>query len=329
MTSMQKILGGHSLQSIWENTKWRNKVNVIVFISATIIMTVLSLTIPRFFTLGNTINLFVQISTTGLLAIGMTFVLVTGGIDLSIASVMSLSACVGAAAMINTGSVLLGCLVMLLVSTTFGFINGVAIAKAKMLPFIVTLSTMSIASGLVIWFTDGQTISNLPRSFTSTVGGFIGIFPIAAVSVVVIAIIASIILKKTMFGRCLYACGHNEDTAKVSGVPVDWVKISAYMISGFMGGVTAILLTARLSVAAASMVSDTTLMDVIVAAVIGGASLKGGLGSIPGTIGGALFIAILTNSMNLLNVSFYYSMLLKGLVIVVVIAVDRVRTSTL
>lgn len=326
---IQEYLSNLLVVSNWKTSSWKNKVNFLVLIGAIVIITILSLTIPRFFTLGNIINLFVQISTTGMLAIGMTFVLVTGGIDLSIASVMSLSGCVGAAVMVSTGNTFLGCIVMLLVGTVSGLVNGLAIAKAKMVPFIVTLSTMSIANGLVVWFTGGQTISNLPKTFTTRMGGFIGIIPVSAISIVIVAVIAGIVLSKTIFGRCLFSIGHNEEATRVSGISVESVKIAAYMISGFVGGLSAILLTARLSAAAASMVTDTTLMDAISAAVIGGASLKGGVGSIPGTIFGALFIAVLTNSMNLLNVSYYYSMLLKGAVIVLVIAVDRIRNNEL
>ncbi len=291
------------------------------------VVVVLGATIPHFLDLRNILDVLVQLSLLGFMAIGMTFVMAAGGIDLSCYTVVSAAAVVGAAAMVGGHSPAAGCALMLLVGTAFGSINGAAIALGGMTPFIVTLSTMVLAQGFAIWFTQAQSISGLPEEYTEFVSGKIfGAIPMPAVIIIVVAIFAGIVLAKTQFGRWIYLIGSNEQAALVSGIPIRFTKFSTYVISGLMAGISAIVVAAILGTATTAMVRDERLMDVIAASVVGGASLKGGSGSVAGTMLGLLLITLLGNSFNLLGVSPFIAMVVKGAVLVTVIGLDVVRS---
>ncbi len=288
---------------------------------------IFSLTVPHFADLRNILNIFEQLGVLGFLAIGMTFVMVAGGIDLSCYTVVSAAAVVGATAMVDTEQALLGCSLMLLVGLGFGAANGVAIAYGRMIPFIVTLSTMVLAQGFAIWYTQAQSVYGLPDDYIDLVSGRVfGIIPMPAMLILVIALITGLILARTQYGRWIYLTGANEQTARVSGIDIRLTKFSTYVLSGLMAGVTAIVLTAIVGASTTSMVRDERLMDVIAATVIGGASLKGGSGSVVGTMFGLLFITILGNVFNLLGVSPFIAMVIKGLVLVAVIGLDVLRS---
>jgi ribose/xylose/arabinose/galactoside ABC-type transport system permease subunit len=216
---------------------------------------------------------------------------------------------------------------MVVVGLVFGSINGVAIAFGRMIPFIVTLSTMVVAQGFAIWFTQAQSISGLPDSYVDAVSGKVfDVIPIPAVIIIVVAVISGVILGRTQFGRWLYLTGTNEAAAAISGIPVRLTKFLAYVFSGLMAGITAIVLTAMVGTATTAMVRDERLMDVIATTVIGGASLKGGSGSVLGTMVGLLFITVLSNSFNLLGVSPFVAIVIKGVVLVLVIGLDTLRS---
>ncbi len=288
---------------------------------------VFSLTVPHFADLRNILNIFEQLGVLGFLAIGMTFVMVAGGIDLSCYTVVSAAAVVGATAMIDTDSALLGCALMLMVGLGFGAANGVAIAYGRMIPFIVTLSTMVLAQGFAIWYTQAQSVYGLPDDYIDIVSGrLFGIIPVPALLILAVALITGLALAKTQYGRSVYLTGANEQTARVSGIDICRTAFSTYVLSGLMAGITAIVLTAIVGASTTSMVRDERLMDVIAATVIGGASLKGGSGSVVGTMFGLLFITILGNVFNLLGVSPFIAMVIKGLVLVAVIGLDVLRS---
>lgn len=296
---------------------------VIVVLSASIF----SLTVPHFADLRNLLNIIEQLGVLGFLAIGMTFVMVAGGIDLSCYTVVSAAAVVGATAMVDTESALLGCALMLLVGLGFGVANGIAIAYGRMIPFIVTLSTMVLAQGFAIWYTQAQSVYGLPDDYIDFVSGRIfGFIPTPALLIFVVALITGLALAKTQYGRWIYLTGANEQTALISGIDIRRTKFSTYVLSGLMAGTTAIVLTAIVGASTTSMVRDERLMDVIAATVIGGASLKGGSGSVLGTMFGLLFITILGNVFNLLGVSPFIAMVIKGLVLVAVIGLDVLRS---
>jgi ribose transport system permease protein len=308
--------------------RWRiANANAITIAAAILLTIILSLTIPHFMKLGNILNILEQLGILGFMAIGMTFVMVSGGIDLSTYTIVSAASVVGATAMVSGYSPILGCLLMVLVGLVFGSINGIAIALGRMIPFIVTLSTMVLAQGFAIWFTQAQSISGLPDSYVDTVSGRVfRIIPVPAIIIILVAIVAGIALAKTQYGRWLYLTGSNEATARVSGIPVRLTKFVAYVLSGFMAGITAIVLTAMVGTATTAMVRDERLMDVIATTVIGGASLKGGSGSVLGTMFGLLFITVLGNSFNLLGVSPFVAIVVKGAVLVTVIGLDVLRS---
>jgi ribose/xylose/arabinose/galactoside ABC-type transport system permease subunit len=288
---------------------------------------IFSLTVPHFADPGNILNLFEQLGVLGFLAIGMTFVMIAGGIDLSSYTVVSAAAVVGATAMIDTDSAVLGAALMLLIGMGFGMVNGVAIAYGRMIPFIVTLSTMVLAQGFAIWYTQAQSVYGLPDDFIDLVSGrLFGFFPIPAAIILIVAVIAGITLARSQYGRWVYLTGANEQTALISGIHTRFTKFSTYVISGLMAGITAIVLTAIVGASTTSMVRDERLMDVIAATVIGGASLKGGTGSVLGTMFGLLFITMLGNVFNLLGVSPFLAMVIKGMVLVAVIGIDVLRS---
>ena len=288
---------------------------------------IFSLTVPHFADLRNVLNIFEQLGVLGFLAIGMTFVMVAGGIDLSCYTVVSAAAVVGATAMVDTEHALLGCSLMLLVGLGFGAANGIAIAYGRMIPFIVTLSTMVLAQGFAIWYTQAQSVYGLPDDYIDLISGRIfGVIPMPAVLILIIALVTGLTLARTQYGRWIYLTGANEQTARVSGIDIRLTKFSTYVLSGLMAGITAIVLTAIVGASTTSMVRDERLMDVIAATVIGGASLKGGSGSVVGTMFGLLFITILGNVFNLLGVSPFIAMVIKGLVLVAVIGLDVLRS---
>jgi ribose transport system permease protein len=306
----------------------RGKANALTILAAIAITIVLSTTIPHFLRLGNILNILEQLSILGFMSIGMTFVMVSGGIDLSTYTIVSAGSVVGATAMVNGGfSPLVGCFLMVLVGLAFGLVNGVAIAFGRMIPFMVTLSTMVVAQGFAIWFTQAQSVSGLPDSYVDAISGKVfAVIPIPAIIVIGVAVVAGVILDRTQYGRWLYLTGTNEAAARVSGIPVRLTIFLAYLFSGLMAGITAIVLTAMVGTATTAMVRDERLMDVIATTVIGGASLKGGSGSVLGTMFGLLFITVLGNSFNLLGVSPFVAIVIKGAVLVMVIGLDVLRS---
>ena len=320
--------GGASDLNAWHWGSWIESHAVLLPAAIAILSALIfSLTVPHFADLRNILNIFEQLGVLGFLAIGMTFVMVAGGIDLSCYTVVSAAAVVGATAMADTDSALLGCSLMLMVGLGFGAVNGIAIAYGRMIPFIVTLSTMVLAQGFAIWYTQAQSVYGLPDDYIDLISGRIfGVIPMPAMLIVTIALIAGLMLAKTQCGRWIYLTGANEQTARVSGIDIHLTKFSTYVLSGLMAGVTAIVLTAIVGASTTSMVRDERLMDVIAATVIGGASLKGGSGSILGTMFGLLFITILGNVFNLLGVSPFIAMVIKGLVLVAVIGLDVLRS---
>ncbi len=237
---------------------------------------------------------------------------------------MAVSAIVGAY-LIKLGlSPLLGAFAMVGMATFLGAVNGLSVAQFKMIPFIVTLAMMQIATGASTWITNSVSLA-LPASFYNTVLTKIGIFPTPIFVVLFIVIIITLITSKSIYGRWLYSLGVNEKASQIVNIPTKWVKFSAYVVSGFMAGLTSVLLSARLGSAGAPMGDSNVVMDVMGAAVIGGVSIYGGVGSPMGAAFGALFITILNNSLNLLRVEFFPALIIKGCLIIAFVAFDSLR----
>ena len=322
-TSLERRSG--PLSRLWPETR-SGKTNLATAGVAVVLTVVLSLSIPNFMELRNILNILEQLAILGFMAIGMTYVMAAGGIDLSTYTVVSAAAVVGATLMVGGYPPLVGCAVMILVGAAFGMVNGFAIAFGRMIPFIVTLSTMVLAQGFAIWFTQAQSIYGLPDAYVDFMAERLFGVPVPAIIIIAVAIVAGIVLARTEFGRWIYLTGSNERTARISGIPIRLTVFSTYVISGVMAGITAIVLTGMVETATTSMVRDERLMDVIATTVIGGASLKGGSGSVLGTMLGLLFITVLGNAFNLIGVSPFIAMVIKGFVLVAVVGLDVLRT---
>ena len=302
----------------------KRTLDAVTAIAAIIFVIILSIAVPNFLTINNIVNVLEQLTTIGMLCLGMTFILIIGGIDLSMPAVLMAATIPGAMFMSKTGNVFVGIIIIFGVGTIFGMINGVAIAKAKMIPFIVTLSTQIIANGFAVMITNSKSVFGLPDIFLF-LGIKVGIVPISIPIFFVIAIISHIILSKTKYGRIFYMIGQNEKTARVSGIRTDLYVFCTYVIASIYACLAGILLAARTNMAGATMVGNTMLTDTISAAVIGGASLSGGKGNILGSVLGALFITVISNFINLMGYSYYVGLIIKGILIVVIIALDRLR----
>jgi ribose/xylose/arabinose/galactoside ABC-type transport system permease subunit len=277
---------------------------------------------PQFLTYSNLINVARQISINGILAVGVTYALLTGGVDLSLGSVVALSGVVAASfAHPGDGTLLLPIAAGVLVGTSTGAANGITIAYGRVAPFIVTLGMMTIARGLALVVSRGKPVSNLTESFTSLGGNCFG-FPIPILILLVVGLASWILLANTRLGRHIYAVGGNEQAARAAGINVNTVKIFAYTVCGGLGGVAGVVLAARITTGQPNA-GVAYELDAIAAAVIGGTSLSGGVGSICGTLLGALLMGVINNGLDLLNVSSYYQQIVKGLIIIAAVWLDR------
>ena len=293
------------------------------FIGLAALVIILSILSPNFFTVSNLFNVIRQVSINGLIAFGMTFVILTGGIDLSVGSIVALSGALTAGMMVSGMSTGVAVLIGLLLGLCMGIINGVIISIGKVAPFIATLATMTVYRGAALLYTDGVPITGLNENFAKLGKGyFLKVFPMPMVLLLIAFLISYITLKKTTFGRYVYALGGNEQTTFFSGINTTRIKITVYAISGLLAALGGIVLTSRLNSAqpTAGLGFES---DAIAAVVVGGTSLTGGKGWIVGTLIGAMIIGILTNGLNLLNVQSYYQQILKGLVILAAVILDR------
>ena len=275
----------------------------------------------RFFTFKNLTNVGRQISLNAILALGMTLVIISGGIDLSVGGVCALGCCVCAKILNSTGSSLLAIAVVLLIGLAVGAFNGFVVSKTGIAPFIVTLSTVSIIRGITLVMTNASPMPISIAAFKFIGQGTLLGIPFPIYITLILAIITAFVMNKTVFGRYVYAIGGNERSAVVAGIQVKKVKISVYMVSGFLAAFTAIIYTSRLSSGVPSL-GDGFEMDAITAAVIGGASLAGGQGHIWGTMIGAVIIGILNNALNLLNINSYFQDIVKGVVVLLAVLFD-------
>ncbi|WP_059104766.1 ABC transporter permease subunit [Shouchella shacheensis] len=298
------------------------------FIGLIAIVVIISILNPSFLSLPNLLNVLRQVSINALIAFGMTFVILTGGIDLSVGAILALSGAVTATLLSAGVDPVLAILVGLLVGAILGAINGFIIAKGKVAPFIATLATMTIYRGATLMFTDGRPVSGLGDStlFEMIGGGYFFGVPMPAITMMVSFAILYFILKKTTFGRRVYAVGGNEEASILSGIKVDRIKIYVYSLTGFLAAVAGIILTSRLN-SAQPTAGTMYELDAIAAVVLGGTSLTGGRGWIVGTLIGALIIGVLNNGLNLLGVSSFFQQVVKGSVILLAVLIDRRKTA--
>jgi ribose transport system permease protein len=288
-----------------------------------ILVTVLSFMSPYFLTIPNLLNVVRQVSIIAMISFGMTMVILTGGIDLLVGSMLAFSGAVTAGMIVNSGlNVFVAILVGLAAGTALGLFNGIAVAKAKLPAFIVTLAMMTVARGFTLIYTNGRPISGFDETFRFFGAGYLGRIPVPVIIMFILLFVIYILLKKTPLGRYIYAIGGNEKATKLSGINTDRIKIAVYALNGFLAAVSGIILTSRLN-SAQPMAGEGYELDAIAAVVLGGTSLSGGSGGVVGTIVGALIIAVLNNGLNLLNVSSFYQLVAKGAVILLAVFLDR------
>ncbi|GIP55025.1 MULTISPECIES: ABC transporter permease subunit [Paenibacillus] len=293
-----------------------------------ILIIIVSILNPSFLEPLNILNLLRQVSINALIAFGMTFVILTGGIDLSVGSILALSSAFVANMMVSGFDPIFAIIVGCLLGGVMGMVNGLLITQGKMAPFIATLATMTIFRGLTLVYTNGNPITGLGDSMTFQLFGRgyqFGI-PVPAITMIITFAILWVVLHKTSFGRKTYAIGGNEKAAIVSGIKVSRVKIMIYTLAGLMSALAGAILTSRLN-SAQPTAGTSYELDAIAAVVLGGTSLSGGRGRIVGTLIGALIIGTLNNGLNMLGVSSFYQMVVKGIVILIAVLIDRKKSA--
>lgn len=287
-----------------------------------LIVVILSVVNGDFLTVGNIFNVLRQISINALIAFGMTFVILTGGIDLSVGSILALSSAFTAGLMASGMNTWLAVGIGLIGGMVMGAINGFLITKGKVAPFIATLATMTVFRGLTLVYTQGRPITGFKEDFAFLGKGYFLQIPMPIIWMVISFAVLYIILKQTTFGRRVYALGSNEEATWLSGINTSKVKILVYSISGLLASISGIILTSRLN-SAQPTAGGAFELDAIAAVVLGGTSLSGGRGWIVGTLIGAMIIGVLDNGLNLLNVSSFYQQVVKGVVILIAVLLDR------
>lgn len=276
---------------------------------------------PFFFSSDNLLNILLQAAVVGILALGQTFVLLTGGIDLSLGSTVAVTA-VCAGLLSQSVSAPLAILGGLAVGGLCGAVNGVLITVTHITPFIVTLGTMSIYSGLALIIAGGQAVYGIPNGFQDVLAGGVAGIPIPVVLFVLLTALASLVLKYTRFGEYLIAIGGNAEVARLAGIPVARQTASAYVVSGMAAGLAGAILAARLGAADPTLGADL-LLTAIAATVMGGTKLSGGEGSMVGAAFGAVLIATLTAGLTTLNVQAFYQRVAVGAAIILALLIDQ------
>ncbi|WP_270166828.1 ABC transporter permease [Paenibacillus sp. SYP-B4298] len=293
-----------------------------------IIILILIIASPNFLTLTNILNVFRQVSINALIAFGMTFVILTGGIDLSVGATLALSGALTAGMMGAGFDPLTAVIIGLGAGAVMGAVNGLLITKTNIAPFIATLATMTIYRGLALVYTDGRPITGFNSEFFTMIGGgYVFGVPVPVIIMLVLFAVLYFILRKTTFGRNVYAIGGNEEASRLSGIKTGRFKIYVYTLTGLLSALAGIILTSRLNSAQANAGTGYEL-DAIAAVVLGGTSLSGGRGWIVGTLVGALIIGVLNNGLNLMGVSSFYQQVVKGLVILLAVLLDRKKASS-
>lgn len=297
-----------------------------IILAFLIICILLSFLSPYFLDWGNWSNILRQASINGILAIGMTYVILTGGIDLSVGSILACAGIVTGSLVTSNSDVPLPIAIScgIGIGAALGSINGLLIARFSVPPFVATLGMLSAARGLTKIYNDGKPFSGFDATFKFIGQGHIFNIPIPVILLIIAITIFGFILKYTIFGRYIYAVGGNIRSAKTSGIKTKTIIFTTYLISGALAGLAGVLLTAR-TTAAVPQAGESYELDAIAAVVIGGTSLKGGKGSLIGTVFGVLIISVINNGLDLMGVSSYYQQVVKGLIIVVAVLLDGTR----
>ncbi|MGI6069755.1 MAG: ABC transporter permease [Blautia sp.] len=304
----------------------KNKINVNgALIGLLLICVIFSFATPAFLKGYNIMNIARQCSINLIVAVGMTFIILTGGIDLSVGGILALVGTIVAGLIAGGMPVALAVILGLLLGAAFGVFNGICVSYAQIPPFITTMATLSIARSIALIYSGGYPITGMPKSFTFLGTGSIGIFPVPVVIAVCIVIFGVFVLRKTVLGKYIYAIGGNEDATRLSGINVNVWKLVTYGIHGILTGIAGVVLTARMNSGQPSAASGIEL-DIIAAVVIGGTSLSGGEGGIAGTVIGTLVITVLNNGLTLMDVNPYLQGLIIGFVILISVFIDKKKS---
>jgi ribose/xylose/arabinose/galactoside ABC-type transport system permease subunit len=302
------------------NSNLRGRFGLII--ALVLAVAVLAILRPHFLSSANLLNVIRQISINGILAVGVTFVLLTAGVDLSLGSVVALAG-VLAAHFAHPGDypLIVPVFIGILAGVACGAINGTVVTLGRVAPFIATLGMMTVARGLALVASDGRPVSNMSPAMKALAGDIGGV-PIPAIILAIVALGAWWLLTYTRIGRHIYAVGGNEQAARAAGIHVGRVKMFAYTVCGALTGLAGVVLASRITTGQPNA-GVAYELDAIAAVVIGGTSLSGGIGTIGGTILGALLMGVIGNGLDLLNVSAYYQQIVKGLIIVGAVWLDR------
>ena len=291
---------------------------LFVILAIVIIMSIVS---PVFLKPQNIINIIRQVSINGIIAVGMTCVILTGGIDLSVGSVVAITSVICGSFLAMGINWFVACISGVAISILFGLFNGYMISYVRFQPFIATLASMAIGRGIALAYSNGKPYPIKDPSFIAIGQGYFLGIPIPIILLVIVVAVGLITLKMTTFGRYIFAIGGNENAAKLSGVRTRRVKLTVYVISAICASIVGLILSARIS-SGQPTAGESYEMDAIAATAIGGTSMNGGLGSLVGTIEGFILLGLMTNSMNLLNINSFYRQIAKGLLIVVAVFLD-------
>ena len=293
-----------------------------IFLVLVVIVLILSLVSPVFFSTRNLLNILRQISVIGIIAVGMTFVIISGGIDLSVGSIVAIAGVIATSVAHPGDSVPLAFLLGGLAGLAAGSVNGFIVAKGKVAPFIVTLGMMTILRGLALVYTNGRPVIDLSEGYGRIGGGYVLGVPNPVIILIIILAMGVFTLRFSKYGRHVYAVGGNELAAKVSGINNRAVIFGVYAIVGVLSGVAGVVITSRV-MTGSPVVGMGYELDAIAAVVIGGTSLAGGVGSILGSLIGALILGVINNGLDLLNVSSYNQQIVKGAIIIFAVLLDR------
>lgn len=299
---------------------WSEYSVIIAFLVIFIIAAIIN---PRFLELNNQLNILMQVSIIGIVSLGMTIVMLSGGIDLSVGSVLALVGVITVISLNATGSIFVAILTAFIVGTFAGFLNGLMVAKGKIASFIATLGMMAAGRSIALYIADGGSISGEVAGFSAISNSSIGFIHYPIIIFIVMTVLVYILMHKTRFGRYVYALGSNEKATLLSAIRVDRVKLGVYSLTGLLVSVAAVIETSRLNSISSSSSGMAYELDAIAAVIIGGTRMTGGRGKIIGTFFGVLILGILNNMMNLMNVSPHLQGFVKGLIIIIAVVFQK------
>ncbi len=290
----------------------------VIFIALVIVLTCLK---PSFIQPSNLVNILKQASINGILSFGMMFVIIAGGFDMSVGSTVAFAGIV--AAMLGQGQypLIVPLVLAMLAGLAVGVVNGVGVAIGDLPPFIMTLGTMTAVRGLALLISDGKPVTGISEEYRAVAANSIAGIPMLAIFLVIVILICSFVLAKTVYGRRVYACGGNLQAARVSGINTSMIRISTFAIAGLLAGLSGFLMTSRVTIGQPTA-AESYEMDAITACVVGGVSMSGGVGKPWGVVIGCLLITVITNGLDILGVSSHWQKIVKGLIIVLAVLID-------